>query len=71
MERRGKGKKTPLEPRRVPVCGVQLSSRRRRQPEIKLFLSLSIPLVLEGRLRIGAHGKALRQHNFVRILAVT
>lgn len=74
MQKHGKGKKSPSEPRGVPVCGVQLSSCRRRQPAIKLLLSLSIPFVLEGRLSIGAHGKAPRQHkqhNFVRISAVT
>lgn len=70
MERHGKGKKSPSQPSGVPL-GVQLSSHRRRQPAIKLFLSLSTPFVLEGRLRIGAHGKAPRQHSFVIISAVT
>lgn len=71
MERHGKGKKSPSQPSGVPVCGVQLSSHRRRQPAIKLFLFLSTPFVLEGRLRIEAHGKAPRQHSFVIISAVT
>ena len=53
-----------------PVNEVYLSSWKRTQPELKLFLSLSVPFVLEGRVRGGALDKASRQSSFVRISTV-
>lgn len=37
---------------------------------LKFFLSVSVPFVLEGRVRDGALDNASRQNNFVRISTV-
>jgi len=53
-----------------PVNEVYLSSCKRSQPELKFFLSLPVPFVLEGGVRDRALDKALRQDNFVGISTI-